>query len=120
MKSPLVLLFILSLAAIIVFAIYISWGPPAAAGSEPGQSAPRYCRDGQTQACSAGSCSGLSTCINGIWSGCKWGTVCTPLSRVPCLSNGCVYAVKECNSCGTGYGDCFLPNATAPPAPTTQ
>ncbi len=113
MKSPLVLVFVLSLAAIIIYAIYLGTGPAQAQQERSGQSAPKYCQDGQTQACSAGSCSGVSTCINGVWSGCKWATACTPGARVPCLSNGCVYAVKECNSCGTGYTDCFLPNATS-------
>ncbi len=107
------LLFILSLAAIILYAAYLGMAPPSSQGAGQGQSAPKYCRDGQTQACSTGSCSGVSSCINGIWSGCKWDTLCTPGARVPCLSNGCVYAVKECNSCGTGYGDCFLPNTSS-------
>jgi hypothetical protein len=114
------MLFIVALFALIAYAAYLGSGPGAAPESQPSSpSSGGLCTEGQTQACSIGSCSGVSRCINGVWSGCRWDTVCTPGTKVPCLSNGCVYAVKECNQCGTGYTDCFLPNSTssAPPDP---
>ncbi len=117
MKNPAVLIFILALVAIIAYAAYLGSGPAASQQQPAPEGPPRSCQDGQTQPCSTGSCSGLSRCINGVWSGCRWDTVCTPGDRVPCLSNGCVYAVKECNSCGTGYGACFLPNSSSGTGP---
>lgn len=66
------------------------------------------CIDGQTRPCTAAGCNGTSTCMNGRWWGCKWNQTCVPGSRAPCLRDtGCTYAVKECNSCGTGYSECF-------------
>ncbi len=117
MKSPLVLVFVACLGALIVYAIWLGTGSAGSQQAQPSGAPAVYCADGQTQQCTAGACSGVSTCIGGVWSGCKWPTSCIPGARVPCLSNGCVYAVKECNSCGTGYGECFLPNATAPAPP---
>lgn len=114
MKNPAVLLFIIALAVIIAYAAYLGSGPAVAPQSQPAPgSSSRICQEGQTQPCSTGTCPGVSRCINGVWSGCRWDTICTPGTRVPCLSNGCVYAVKECDSCGTGYTECFLPNGTS-------
>lgn len=70
------------------------------------------CVPGQVEGCSVGRCSGMSTCLqDGTWGGCNWQRVCIPGSRAPCLQNGCAYAYKECNQCGSGYGDC---NASKP------
>ena len=117
MKNPGVLVFVIALIAIIAYAAYLGSGPQQQPQSQPAAPQGGICSEGQTQACSLGSCSGQMRCINGVWSGCRWDTICTPGSRVPCLSNGCVYAVKECDSCGTGYTACFLPNGSAPAPP---
>ncbi|MFH1785812.1 MAG: hypothetical protein ABH842_05270 [Candidatus Micrarchaeota archaeon] len=67
------------------------------------------CTENSTQYCSVGSCSGLSTCHNGIWSSCQWEKVCTPGFKTMCIENGCAYAIKECNECGTSFGQCLPP-----------
>ncbi len=113
MKNPLPLLLLLALAALLAYGL-LSGGSPAAIGpSSPGApSAQAPCIDGQTQYCRLGNCSGISACIGGAWTGCRWERVCEPGSRVPCLKNNCPYALKECDECGTGYGPCM---AAAPP-----
>jgi hypothetical protein len=112
LKNPVVLALFVFLAVVIAYAAYLGWAPSPQPASRPSDSATGLCREGDTRPCSVNSCQGVSRCLNGVWSGCRWDTVCTPGARVPCLSNGCVYAVKECDSCGTGYTDCFLPNST--------
>jgi hypothetical protein len=76
------------------------------------------CAPGTARACSVGICSGMSTCLgDGTWGGCDWQRVCIPGSRAPCIQDGCAYAFKTCNPCGSGYGDCAAPasptNSTA-------
>lgn len=109
LKNPTVAVFFAALIAVVAYAVFISLPSlekaPAPAYAEP----PTLCQAGQTQYCSSGPCPGLSTCFDGVWSGCRWDTVCTPGERVPCLKGGCSYAVKECNECGTGYTVCFNP-----------
>lgn len=68
--------------------------------------------EGQLQYCREGNCSGLSTCIGGSWGKCRWERVCSPGSKATCLENSCVYAIKVCNECGTGYGPCVGINAS--------
>jgi hypothetical protein len=81
---------------------------PGTAISHPGSEGEQSssCTDGQRRYCSAGDCSGVSVCVGGMWGGCRWDQVCTPGSAVPCISGSCPQGVKECNSCGTGYGPC--------------
>lgn len=67
------------------------------------------CTDGQTAPCSIGECTGIKTCRGGMFGTCKWDIVCASGTRVSCLNNSCVYAYKECNSCGSGYGPCIAP-----------
>ncbi|MBI5224041.1 hypothetical protein HY990_06505 [Candidatus Micrarchaeota archaeon] len=70
------------------------------------------CLDGQKQYCRVASCSGFSTCVGGTWGGCEWVKVCNPGERIPCLKEGCSYAYKICNECGTEYGSCTGFNQT--------
>ena len=72
-------------------------------------SAPSLCFHGDRKPCTAGACEGTAICINGVWAGCTWEKTCVPGSRLPCTNALCLYAVKECNSCGTGYGPCLPP-----------
>jgi hypothetical protein len=70
------------------------------------------CIAGQARNCSVGGCTGTSLCLeDGTWGSCNWQRVCTPGSTLPCLQDGCAYAYKTCNPCGSGYGDC---NASRP------
>lgn len=109
LKNPLPLA-LLALLALALAAILFLFYNPAGAQPQQNESALQAgCTDGQTKACSVGECGGTSTCVNGRWWVCRWETVCTPGSRIPCLNGGCAYAVRECNSCGTGYGPCFGP-----------
>ncbi|MFN7991888.1 MAG: hypothetical protein U0R44_07075 [Candidatus Micrarchaeia archaeon] len=106
MKNPLALMMLLALVALVACTVILTSG-----GGSPGKTVgdsdrPRFCHEGDTQFCTIGSCSGQSACINGVWSGCRWARVCTPGERIPCLKNGCAYAVKECDTCGTGFGEC--------------
>ena len=64
------------------------------------------CTTGQIKSCSVENCSGISTCINGVWGSCTWQQVCTPGTQLPCLQYGCSYAIQKCNECGTGYNAC--------------
>lgn len=108
-KNPAVAFFFVFLGLAIVYAVLISMPAAPAPLAEPFDRGPDACVDGTSQACSVGSCSGISTCVDGIWSGCRWQTVCTPGSRAPCFDGACLYAVKECNGCGTGFSECFNP-----------
>lgn len=112
MKNPVLAAIFVILALIIAYAAYLGWGPSVQPSQQTQDTGTKFCKEGDTRTCASGSCQGVSRCLNGVWSGCRWDTVCTPGQRVPCLSNGCVYAVKECNSCGTAYTECFLPNST--------
>lgn len=82
------------------------------AGPEPEPAGGPQCTEGQIKACSLGNCSGTSLCVGGSWGGCRWERICPPGSRLPCINNSCVYALKECNECGTGYGPCIKGNAS--------
>jgi hypothetical protein len=117
LKNPIPLLFVLSLAAVLSYGFYMAgmFGFPRAADGETAHSASsasHACKDGQTQYCSLGNCSGLSTCSGGAWGGCNWERICAPGSKATCLKNSCPYALKECNPCGTGYGPCIGINAS--------
>ncbi|MBI5046630.1 hypothetical protein HZC07_02765 [Candidatus Micrarchaeota archaeon] len=67
------------------------------------------CVEGQIKNCIVGSCSGQTSCIGGSWSVCSLKQACTPGSTVPCLKQGCSYAFKKCNVCGTDYEQCVTP-----------
>ncbi|MDD5339922.1 MAG: hypothetical protein PHV13_01595 [Candidatus ainarchaeum sp.] len=68
------------------------------------------CVQGTARACSVGNCTGTSVCLEGgTWGSCKWVRVCTPGARMACLQDGCSYAYRECNPCGSGYGSCTVP-----------
>ncbi len=102
------------MALVLAYGFFSTWGgvpvaPTAAVTPHPDQPA---CKDGQTQYCTLGNCTGFSTCIGGYWGGCRWDRTCTPGSRTPCLKDNCPYAIKECNECGTGYGPCGGLNST--------
>ncbi len=117
MKNPIPIFFIFFLALILSYGFYMAglFGFPEGqvGGSVPSaQSAPHACKDGQTQYCSLGNCSGFSTCVGGVWSGCRWERLCTPGSKATCLKSNCPYALKVCNECGTGYGTCTGLNAS--------
>lgn len=102
------------MALVLAYGFFSTWvgdySPPPAPGTLPGTQP--ACKDGLTQYCTVGNCSGLSTCAGNAWGGCKWERVCTPGSKVPCLKNNCPYALKECNECGTGYGSCVGGNSS--------
>jgi len=95
---------LLALSLLVLGALILFWKPPApietASGPEPD------CQEGDSKACSVDSCSGLSYCIEGRWSACRWDRVCSPGTLAPCLSGGCAYAYKACDECGAGYGPC--------------
>ena len=65
------------------------------------------CKEGLTQQCSIGSCSGISICSNGVWSVCSWEKVCVPATKANCLSQGCSTGYKVCNECGSAYSQCI-------------
>jgi len=101
--AGILVLFLISMALI----FYAPAPPPQPAEKLP----PPACMDGQTRSCTTGGCSGIATCKDGKWWGCRWNQTCRPGARAPCLNdNGCSYAVKECNDCGTGYGPCMGPD----------
>jgi hypothetical protein len=102
------------MALVLAYGFFSTWtgdySPPPAATTPSGTQP--ACKDGLTQYCKVGNCSGLSTCVGGAWGGCKWERVCTSGSKAPCLKNNCPYALKECNECGTGFGPCVGGNAS--------
>ena len=104
-KNPLPLLIIAVLAVVAVYGFFFI-SPKAVSLHYPVDEGPVLCVEGQTKGCTVGPCDGLSTCLNGRWGPCRWETVCTPGTEAPCTQNGCAYAYKECNECGTGYGPC--------------
>ena len=108
-KNPAVAVFFLFMGLVLAYSVLISLPSPAPAAPEPFDRGAGACVSGTTKYCAVGSCSGVSTCVGGVWGGCRWETRCTPGSRASCLDGGCSYAVKECNECGTGYGACFNP-----------
>ena len=117
MKNPIPIFFILSLSAILFYGFYMAgmFGfpeTPSGGGAAPAPSTPQSCRDGQTQYCRLGNCSGVSVCSGGAWSGCRWDRICAPGSKATCLKSSCPYALKECDECGTGYGPCIGINAS--------
>jgi hypothetical protein len=105
-KNPVVLFLLALLLAILCYIIYASYRPQVSIIDTPIE---KICEDNQTHACTSGSCNGTSTCVDNSWSSCTWEKICVPGSRAMCIEDGCAYAVKECNECGTGYGPCGLP-----------
>ncbi len=106
-KNPLPILMLAVLVLILAYG-FIAPRTPISIG--PGQGAQQpaaACTEGQSSTCRIGNCSGVSTCIAGSWSACRWEQVCSPGSRVTCVSGGCAYAIKACNECGTGFGPCI-------------
>ncbi|MFH0884841.1 MAG: hypothetical protein V1861_03970 [Candidatus Micrarchaeota archaeon] len=116
MKNPIPLFFIFFLAIILSYGFYMAGlleFPGAQAGATaPPSTAQHACKDGQTQYCKLGNCSGFSMCTGGVWGGCRWERICSPGSMATCLENNCPYALKECNECGSGYGPCIGINAS--------
>jgi len=105
MKNPLPLVFLFLLILTLAYIVYVVFVPEAV--SVPGDThRALYCTDGERRACTAGSCSGISTCVGGSWGGCDWQKVCEPGSRELCIKDGCAYALKECDECGTSWGPC--------------
>ncbi len=107
MKNIVPLLFIFLMLLILAYAMLMHGGPAEFSPPPPQKSQEAACTDGLTQYCRVGNCSGTSTCVGGIWGGCKWERVCVPGSKATCLKSSCPYALKECNECGTGYGPCL-------------
>ncbi len=105
-RNPLPLLIIAALAVIAAYTFFFVSAPAVNLHYPSEDKAERLCSEGQIRNCTVGGCTGVSTCASGRWGGCKWEMVCTPGIRAPCLNNSCVYAYKECNECGTGYGPC--------------
>lgn len=115
MKNPVPVFLIIAMLAVLCYSFYMAGliqlpqdaqaGGPAQ--SQNGAAGPTgYCKDGQTQYCRLGNCSGESVCMGGAWGGCRWDRTCTPGTKATCLKNNCPYGLKECNECGTGYGPC--------------
>lgn len=104
---PLGLLALLVLTVAVVMAVFFgSPGPGVAHYPSSGQQQ-AACQPGQARSCAVGNCSGTSACLgDGIWGGCTWAHSCEAGSRIPCLRDGCSYAYRECNPCGSGYGEC--------------
>lgn len=109
MKNPAAALFLLLLGLALAYSVLISLPPAPAGAAAPFDRGPEACASGSTRGCAVGSCGGTETCVDGLWSGCRWGSICSPGARVPCFDGACISAVKECNSCGTGYSQCFNP-----------
>ncbi|MEW6722800.1 MAG: hypothetical protein AB1324_06060 [Candidatus Micrarchaeota archaeon] len=107
MKNPLALLFFGVMLAVLAYPFLASSGA-GKIGPELNQTAPRpeSCRDGETRPCSVNACAGTSVCAGGSWSGCTWEQKCVPGAKVSCIREGCVYAFRECDDCGSGYGEC--------------
>ncbi len=103
-KSYIPVLLVIGLLAVLSIILFPSSSPtePPVSDAVPG------CSEGQTRPCSAGSCTGIATCLDGIWTGCRWEKICIPGIKAPCIYGGCAYAYKECNECGTGYGECIF------------
>jgi hypothetical protein len=103
-KSPVIIIFFVLLFGILLYTfLYV-----AGTGEElhyPVESEPA-CEENDTRSCSVGECTGISTCRNGGWGGCKLEMICQPGEKVACTEAGCAQGFKECNSCGTGYGPC--------------
>jgi hypothetical protein len=97
------LLFFAAIILILIYALLL--GTPETASLEYPEEE-TGCSEGQTQHCSVGNCSGLSTCVKGSWSPCRLERVCTPGEKVPCIERGCAKGHKVCNDCGTAYNPC--------------
>ena len=106
MNPKILLVFFIILAiAVVLFSVYSSIHDIKITATSEVTS----CKNGESRVCTYNSCSGVSTCINGIWGGCNWQRICNPGTIVPCLQNGCATSSKACNECGTGYGNCQTP-----------
>ena len=103
-KSFLLLVFAAFVVGVII-AVYI---PPPELEEAEEPELPE-CSEGKTKECMRGPCEGIQTCINGTWSKCAVEVICTPGTKTPCVSNHCSSAYKICNDCGTGYGECIVP-----------
>jgi len=89
-----------------IISIYIILRPAESIPQPASDNSISKCKEGMSQFCSVGGCSGISECINGKWSVCSWEKICISGSHAPCLDNGCFYGYKTCNFCGTAYGEC--------------
>jgi hypothetical protein len=107
LKNVFPVAFLALMLLVLAYGLFSQGGSVSVSPRPAQQNNAAMCRDGQTQYCSLGNCSGLSTCIGGAWSGCRWEQVCTPGSTATCLKSSCPYALKVCNECGTGYGPCL-------------
>ena len=112
----------------LIFLAYLLFFSPSAAsangnsagrtnpGLQAGAPAPKsQCTDGDTLQCTTEKgCQGYMICRNGAFGGCLTNQqVCRPGTRTWCTENGCSQGYRYCNDCGSGYGPCVLPNATA-------
>lgn len=107
---PLALLFLLIAIVGAVTAVFFL-GPGAGVFHySDGKPSYDFCHPGSSLPCAVGNCTGRYVCLaDGTWGDCTWARACVPGSRIPCLDNGCAYAYRECDPCGSGYGECVLP-----------
>ncbi|MFH0737840.1 MAG: hypothetical protein V1827_04235 [Candidatus Micrarchaeota archaeon] len=105
MKNPLPLAFLSILIIILSYILYLAFFPQEVDVIGDSHRA-LYCTDGEKRACTIGACSGISACSGGAWGGCSWERICEPGSRELCIQDGCAYALKECDGCGTSWGPC--------------
>ncbi len=104
MKNFALVSFFALLSAILIYTFFFATGGRADLQYPVEEAA--VCKEGLTQHCMVGNCSGLSACRNGRWTACRWEMVCEPGSRASCIEGGCVKGYKECDECGTSYGPC--------------
>lgn len=104
---PLGLLALLVLTVAVVMAVFFGSSESGVVHYPPSGQQQAACQPGQARPCAVGNCSGTSACLgDGSWGGCTWAHSCEAGSRIPCLRDGCSYAYRECNPCGSGYGEC--------------
>ncbi|MCX6770327.1 MAG: hypothetical protein NT051_06690 [Candidatus Micrarchaeota archaeon] len=78
------------------------------AQTAPVQNKIAECTEGQTKQCNLSDCKGTISCETGRFTECRLGRkVCIPKSRTGCNLDGCHFGLRECDSCGTGFGECL-------------
>jgi hypothetical protein len=108
-RNPYPILLLVALAIVLIYTLTWFAGITKPPVMLPDDQSKPPCIDGQKRTCTLAECTGIFTCIDGIWGGCKWAQVCVPHEREVCLSQSCPYGVRECNPCGTGFGPCKAP-----------
>lgn len=76
-------------------------------GSFPFSVAQKECDGDGSAPCFVGGCAGTKACLGGVFSECVLPLrVCAPGESTGCSLDNCKFGYMECNSCGTGFGQC--------------